>query len=253
MSLLTVENLRVYAGDRLLASLDELEVDRGECAAIVGESGSGKTTALQAMLGLTDGLRVTGRIVTGGVNVLEAGERQLCRIRGSAIALISQSPQASLNPTMRLGTLLRRALARHGVRGAEARSRTDEALRSVLLDPELLRRYPHQISGGQAQRFAIALAVALRADVILADEPTSALDVTVQAAVMDLLAELQHEHGIALILVSHDLAIVSSIAGRVIVMRDGQVVESGPAADVLTTPSAAYTRELLDAVPTIGK
>ncbi|MGI8330928.1 ABC transporter ATP-binding protein [Actinomadura scrupuli] len=253
MSLLTVENLRVYAGDRLLASLDELEVGRGECAAIVGESGSGKTTALQAMLGLTDGLRVTGRIVTGGVNVLEAGERQLCRIRGSAIALISQSPQASLNPTMRLGTLLRRALARHGVRGAEARSRTDEALRSVLLDPDLLRRYPHQISGGQAQRFAIALAVALRADVILADEPTSALDVTVQAAVMDLLAQLQHEHGIALILVSHDLAIVSNIAGRVIVMRDGRVVESGPATDVLTTPSAAYTRELLDAVPTIGK
>jgi peptide/nickel transport system ATP-binding protein len=251
--LLSVENLRVRAGDRLLASLDSLWVDRGECAAIVGESGSGKTTTLNAMLGLADGLRVTGKIVVGGVDIVGAGERALGRIRGSAVALISQSPQDSLNPTMRLGTLLKRALARHGLRGAPARERTEEALRSVLLEPGLLRRYPHQISGGQAQRFAIAMAVALRADIILADEPTSALDVTVQAAVLDLLARIRSEHGIGVVFVSHDLAVVSGIADHVVVMRDGRVVESGSAAEVLSNPSAAYTRELLDAVPAIGK
>jgi peptide/nickel transport system ATP-binding protein len=251
--LLSVENLRVRAGDRLLASLDSLCVERGECAAIVGESGSGKTTTLNAMLGLADGLRVTGKIVVGGVDIVGAGERALGRIRGSAVALISQSPQDSLNPMMRLGTLLKRVLARHGLRGAPARERTEEALRSVLLEPGLLRRYPHQISGGQAQRFAIAMAVALRADVILADEPTSALDVTVQAAVLDLLARIRSEHGIGVVFVSHDLAVVSGIADHVVVMRDGQVVESGSAADVLSNPSAAYTRELLDAVPAIGK
>ncbi|GGQ22652.1 peptide/nickel transport system ATP-binding protein [Actinomadura coerulea] len=250
---LTAENLRVRAGDLLLASLDELSVGPGECAAIVGESGSGKTTALNAMLGLTDGLRVSGRIVVNGTDVVTADERTLSKMRGSVIALVSQSPQASLNPTMRLGALLKRVLARHGLRGAEARERTEEALRSVLLDPGLLRRYPHQVSGGQAQRFAIAMAVALRADVILADEPTSALDVTVQAAVLDLLARLRDEHGIALVFVSHDLAVVSGIADHVVVMRQGHVVEAGPASDVLHSPSAAYTRELLDAVPAIGE
>jgi peptide/nickel transport system ATP-binding protein len=246
-AVLTAENLRVRAGDLLLASLDELSVGPGECAAIVGESGSGKTTALNAMLGLTDGLQVSGRVVVNGTDVVTADERTLSRMRGSVIALVSQSPQASLNPTMRLGTLLKR------LRGAEARERTEEALRSVLLDPGLLRRYPHQVSGGQAQRFAIAMAVALRADVILADEPTSALDVTVQAAVLDLLARLRDEHGIALVFVSHDLAVVSGIADHVVVMRQGEVVEAGPAAGVLTSPSAAYTRELLDAVPAIGE
>jgi peptide/nickel transport system ATP-binding protein len=251
--LLTVSDLRVHAGDRLLASLDTLTVDRGECVAIVGESGSGKTTTLAAMLGLTDGLRVSGEIVVDGVNVVAAGERELSRIRGSAVALISQSPQDSLNPTMRLGTLLRRVLARHGLRGAAARERMEEALRSVLLDPALLRRYPHQVSGGQAQRFAIAMAVALRADVVLADEPTSALDVTVQAAVLDLLGRLRTEHGLGLVFVSHDLAVVSGIADHVVVMRDGRVVESGPSADVLRHPTADYTRELLDAVPALGK
>ncbi|SNR51259.1 ABC transporter ATP-binding protein [Actinomadura mexicana] len=252
-AVLTAENLRVRAGDRLLASLDELSVGPGECAAIVGESGSGKTTALNAMLGLTDGLRVSGKVVVNGTDVVTADDRTLSKLRGSVIALVSQSPQASLNPTMRLGALLKRVLARHGLRGAEARERTEEALRSVLLDPGLLRRYPHQVSGGQAQRFAIAMAVALRADVILADEPTSALDVTVQAAVLDLLARLRDEHGIALVFVSHDLAVVSGIADHVVVMRQGSVVEAGPAADVLQSPSAAYTRELLDAVPAIGE
>ncbi|WP_328334297.1 MULTISPECIES: ABC transporter ATP-binding protein [unclassified Streptomyces] len=255
-SALSVTGLQVRAGDgedaRLLASLPHLELRAGECAAIVGESGSGKSTSLHAMIGLTDGLTVSGRIMVGDVDVVSAPEKTLNGLRGSRVALISQSPQSSLNPTMRLGTLIRRVLARHGIRGTEARRRTEDALRDVMLDPDLLRRYPHQISGGQAQRFAIALAVALRAEVVLADEPTSALDVTVQAAVLQLLDRLRSEYGIALVLVSHDLAVASRIADHVVVMWHGHVVESGPAADVLTEPSADYTRELLAAVPTLG-
>jgi peptide/nickel transport system ATP-binding protein len=254
---LSVTDLQVSVGDgpdaRLLASLPRLDVHAGTCVAIVGESGSGKSTTLHAMLGLTDGLTVSGRVTVGTVDVLHASEKVRGGLRGSRIALISQSPQSSLNPTMRLGTLMRRVLARHGVRGTEARQRTEAALRDVMLDPGLLRHYPHQISGGQAQRFAIAMAVALRAEIILADEPTSALDVTVQAAVLRLLDRLRAEHGIALVLVSHDLAVVARIADSVVVMRHGHVVESGPAADVLTQPSADYTRELLDAVPAFGE
>jgi ABC-type glutathione transport system ATPase component len=127
------------------------------------------------------------------------------------------------------------------------------ALADVALDDTLLRRYPHQVSGGQAQRFAIALAVALRADVLLADEPTSALDVTVQAQVVELLARLREEHGTAMLFISHDLAVIGQLADRVMVMRDGAVVEQGPADQVLGAPEDDYTRALLDAVPVIGR
>jgi ABC-type dipeptide/oligopeptide/nickel transport system ATPase component len=158
-----------------------------------------------------------------------------------------QSPQAALSPATRLGVLMRRALKLHG------RQATDEvmarALETVVLDREILRRYPHEISGGQAQRFAIALAIALGAEVVLADEPTSALDVTVQAEVVGVLRRLRAERDLALLLVSHDLALVSTIADRVLVMKDGAVVESGPAAEVLAEPSHPYTRELLEALP----
>jgi ABC-type dipeptide/oligopeptide/nickel transport system ATPase component len=128
-----------------------------------------------------------------------------------------------------------------------------DALADVRLDDTLLGRYPHQVSGGQAQRFAIALAVALRAEVLLADEPTSALDVTVQAQVVELLQRLRDEHGTAMLFISHDLAVIGQLAERVVVMRDGVVVEQGPAARVLTEPEEGYTRALIDAVPVIGR
>jgi ABC-type glutathione transport system ATPase component len=152
---------------------------------------------------------------------------------------------------MRLGRYFRRTLALHDVPDAETRMHA--ALADVSLDPDVLRRYPHQVSGGQAQRFAIALAVALRAGVLLADEPTSALDVTVQAQVVDLLRRLRDEHGTALLFISHDLAVVGQLADRLAVMRDGDVVEQGEARRVLRAPTAEYTRALLDAVPVIGR
>ncbi|SDI13902.1 peptide/nickel transport system ATP-binding protein/peptide/nickel transport system ATP-binding protein [Sinosporangium album] len=247
--MIEIRDLVVRAGGRVISSVPELDLAAGRCTALVGESGSGKTTALLATLGLVEGAEVTGRVTVCGTEVLTASERALRDLRGAKAALVMQSPQAALNPVMRLGTLMRRALARHGVKGAAARARAHEAVSAVLLDPAVLRRYPHQVSGGQAQRFALALALALGADVIAADEPTSALDVTVQAEVVAVLRRLRDERGLALLLVSHDLALVSTVADDVVVMKDGRVVESGPTARVLTEPAHPYTRDLVAAVP----
>jgi ABC-type glutathione transport system ATPase component len=246
-----VRDLQVRYGTRVVARVPELDVGAGECVAIVGESGSGKSTTLLSLLGLTEGAEVSGYISVCGVEVLQASPRRLREIRGARVALVLQSPQAALSPTTRLGTLMRRALKLHGVGGSKGGPERvmAEAVEAVMLDPRILRRYPHEISGGQAQRFAIALAIALGAEVILADEPTSALDVTVQAEVVGVLRGLREERGLALLIVSHDLALVSTIADRVLVMKDGEVVESGPAAEVLATPSHPYTRELLAALP----
>ncbi|TIC88618.1 ABC transporter ATP-binding protein [Nocardioides sp. GY 10113] len=242
-----------YAGRRV-SSMERLDVRAGECVAVVGESGSGKSTLLQAMTGLLagTGAETTGSVTVDGLDVLSAPERRLRAIRGSRVAMVMQSPQGSLNPTMRLGTLIRRVLKRHGVTGAAAKARIAAALDGVQLDAEVLNRYPHQVSGGQAQRFAIALAVALEAGVIAADEPTSALDVTVQAEVIGVLQRLRAERGVAVVLVSHDLALVSTVADRIVVMKDGAVVDEGDVDHVLRRSTCAYTRELVAAVPTIG-
>ena len=267
--MIEVRDLRVRYGGRVVADVPELDVREGECVAIVGESGSGKSTTLMSLLGLTPDAEISGHVRVCGVDVLTASPRRLREIRGARVALVMQSPQAALSPATRLGVLMRRALKLHGVgrpagprpgpssspkaRPAAGKGRLEdimgEAVEAVMLDREILRRYPHEISGGQAQRFAIALAIALGAEVILADEPTSALDVTVQAEVVGVLRRLREERGLALLLGSHDLALVSTIADRVLVMKDGAVVESGPAARVLAEPSHPYTRELLEALP----
>jgi ABC-type glutathione transport system ATPase component len=253
--LVEVHDLRVVVGGRQISGLNELVMHRGECLALVGESGSGKTTALMAMLGLLGpvGATITGSARVCGVDVLTAKPAQLRGIRGVRIALVLQSPQGSLNPTMRLGNLLRRTLMLHGVSRSEVPSRARAALAGVQLPEAILSRYPHEVSGGQAQRFGIALALALGAEVIAADEPTSALDVTVQAEIMGLLHRLRVERGLALLLVSHDLALVSTVADRVVVMRNGDVVESGPTRELFTDPSQGYTRELLAAVPRLER
>jgi peptide/nickel transport system ATP-binding protein len=246
--LVEVRDLEVRYGGRVVARVPELAVRAGECVAIVGESGSGKTSTLLATLGLLSGdARASGSIRVCGVDVLAAGPKELRAVRGARAALVMQDAQAALSPTMRLGDLARHALRLHGIR--DHRERVREAVEAVLLDPAILRRYPHQVSGGQAQRFSIALALALGAEVILADEPTSALDVTVQAEVIAVLRRLRDERGLAVLLVSHDLALVSTIADHVLIMKDGEVVEHGPAARVFAAPGHAYTRELLEALP----
>jgi peptide/nickel transport system ATP-binding protein len=252
---IAVRDLEVSFGDRVVARVPELDLPRGEVVGLAGESGSGKSMTALAILGLARhaGATVRGSIRLEDRELVGLGERELRRIRGRRIAMVMQSPRGSLSPTTRLGGLFDRTLRMHGVDKGERERRARSAMDEVRLDPELLRRYPHQISGGQAQRFAIALALALRADVLLADEPTSALDVTVQAEVVQLLRRVRDEHGTAVLFISHDLAVIGELAERIVVMRAGEVVESGPSRAVLAAPEADYTRELVAAVPVIGR
>ena len=251
---LQIRNLEVRFGEQLAASAAALDVDAGEIVGLAGESGSGKSMTIQAVLGLagTAGATVTGSIKLDGVELTAMSPAELRAIRGRRIAAIFQSPGLAFNPVFRVGAIVTRTLRQHGLSAAEARDRAAAAMRSVLLSPELQRRYPAQLSGGQLQRVAIALALALRADVLLADEPTSALDVTVQAEVLEVLRELRDSRGMAILFVSHDLAVIAELCDRVAIMRAGEVVEQGRTAQVITAPRHEYTRELLAAVPRLG-
>lgn len=252
--MLTIRDLEVAFGPRVVARVPELEIGRGEIVGLAGESGSGKSMTALAILGLARfaGATVHGSIALDGRELVGLRDRELREVRGRRIAMIMQSPRAALNPTLRLGELFERTLRLHDVPRGDLRARTVDGMQSVRLDPDLLERYPHQVSGGQAQRFAIALALALHADVLLADEPTSALDVTVQAEVINLLRRVRDERGTAMLFISHDLAVIGELADRIMVMRRGDVVEVGETRRVLQAPAAEYTRDLIAAVPRIG-
>ncbi|RHZ91081.1 ABC transporter ATP-binding protein [Cereibacter sphaeroides] len=259
---LTVEGLevsvRTEAGLRPLVSGLSFTLARGETLAIAGESGSGKSITSLAIMGLLPppAVRITGgRIKLGRTELTDLPEGRMRAIRGDRVAMIFQEPMTSLNPVLTIGTQLAEAIRAHEtVSKAEARARALEALRSVRLSqPERrLDQYPHELSGGMRQRVMIAMALALRPEVLIADEPTTALDVTVQREVLDLLRDLQRELGTAIILITHDMGVVAEMADRVIVMRDGRMVEEGPATQIFTEPRAEYTRALLAAVPRMG-
>jgi ABC-type glutathione transport system ATPase component len=248
---LQITDLRITFGSRPVVTLGELSVGAAEIVGLAGESGSGKSMTTLAVLGLahTVGASVTGSIRLDGQELTVLSQSQLRELRGSRIAAVFQNPAAAFSPVYRVGHVVRRALRVHGLSGSEADDRAAAAMRSVLLPPDLLRRYPAQLSGGQLQRVAIALALALQAEVLLADEPTSALDVTVQAEVLELLRALRESAGLSILFISHDLAVVAELCDRVAVMRAGAIVEQGPAARLLSTPAAEYTAELLAAVP----
>ncbi len=253
-ALLEIRNLAVEIGGRRLVDVAELAVGRGEIVGLVGESGAGKSMVLSTVIGLQPAnARVTGSIRFDGVELVgpHGPEGRLLRdLRGRRIALVPQAARASLTPTLQARHWLDRALALHRVPRAERKARLDHALDAVRLDPALLERYPHQLSGGEAQRVVIALAVALRAELLLADEATSALDVTVQAEVAELFRSLREHEGTAILLVSHDLALVAGLADRIDIIDRGVIVERGPAS-VLATPAHAVTRELVAANPTL--
>jgi ABC-type glutathione transport system ATPase component len=250
-----IRELRVTFGGRCVAHVPDLAIPAGTVVGLVGESGSGKSMTATAILGLADrlGAEVTGSIRLGETELVGAPETLLRHVRGRRIAMIFQSPATSFHPLMKLGDFMARALKLHGsISRRAARDRAESAVKEMLLPPAILDRYPHQLSGGQLQRVAIALALALDAEVLLADEPTSALDVTVQAEILALLTKLRDTRNLAVLLISHDLGAVSEVADTLAVMRDGEVVELGDTRGVISSPQHSYTRDLLNSVPVLG-
>ncbi|CUH68139.1 Glutathione import ATP-binding protein GsiA [Thalassovita gelatinovora] len=228
-------------------------VDRGETVALVGESGSGKSvTALSTVSLLGDVAQVGGSVSYDGQEMIDAPDRLLRKVRGNDISFIFQEPMTSLNPLHTIERQLTESLALHqSVVGHEARTRVLELLQKVgIRDAESrLGAYPHQLSGGQRQRVMIAMALSNKPDILIADEPTTALDVTIQAQILELLAELKRSEDMGLLFITHDLSIVRRIADRVCVMKDGEIVETGPTAAIFENPQHPYTQKLLSAQP----
>jgi ABC-type dipeptide/oligopeptide/nickel transport system ATPase component len=226
------------------------EVRRCRLTAVVGETGSGKSiTALSVLRIQPPAFVVTGgSIAWGGLDLLTCGPRELRTVRGRQISMVFQDARAALNPVLRVGDQLAAVHRRHhGSRRAEARAAAEEALRSVQI-PEPARRarqYPHEFSGGMAQRVMIAMALLCRPDLLVLDEPTTGLDVTIQADIMQLVTELVRDQGLSTLLITHDLGVVAETADDVVVMRHGQVVETGTTEQVFLTPAHPYTRDLL--------
>ncbi len=234
-----------------------LTIGPGEVLGLVGESGSGKSiTSLAIMRLLPPQAQLAGEILftENGTtrNLLTLPEDSMRQLRGSRIAMIFQEPMTALNPVMRVGDQIAEAiLAHHSISKHEAHQRAVDAMNEVAI-PDPTRRardYPHQLSGGMRQRIMIAMAIANRPQLLIADEPTTALDVTIQAQILDLLADLRTKFGLAMLFISHDLAVVSHVADRVAVMYAGSMVELGPKRDIFQSPAHPYTRGLLHAVP----
>ncbi|MDR2454782.1 MAG: ABC transporter ATP-binding protein [Bifidobacteriaceae bacterium] len=233
------------------------QVRPGEIVAVVGESGSGKTVSALATVGLlATNARVSGEIVFDGRHLEQLKERDLRRIRGSQIAMISQEPVAALDPVFTIGFQLGEVvrLDQPGLPAAKVKARVVELLEMVEIPAPAsrLRDYPHQFSGGMCQRILIAMALARSPKLLIADEPTTALDVTVQAEILATLRRVRQRTGAAILLITHNMGVVADMADQVVVMRDGEVVEAGPAERVFARPEHSYTRRLLAAVPRIG-
>ncbi|HEY9313256.1 ABC transporter ATP-binding protein [Williamsia sp.] len=235
----------------------DLQVHPGEVVAVVGESGSGKTTTANAIIGLlpANGRLTSGSIKIAGTEIAGAKEKVLRTLRGSVVGLIPQDPMVGLNPTQRVGVQVAEAVKLRGVKGPQIGDEVADALtKAGLEDPQLLaKRYPHELSGGQRQRVLIAIALAGKPDLIIADEPTSALDVTVQARILDHLESLVRDTGIALLIITHDLAVAADRADRVVVMQRGRIVEEGSPATILVDPADSYTRRLIAAAPALAQ
>lgn len=257
--LLSVRDLWVEVASRrgrgaILRGVD-LEIHSGELVGVVGETGSGKsTTALAIMRLLSETMRITrGSIDFDAIDLAKAGERTMQRLRGARLAMIFQDPRSHLNPVFPVGEQLIDVVRTHG----GAKESEDEAIR-LLEQVNLpnaracLNSYPHQLSGGMAQRVMIAMALAGKPDLLIADEPTSALDVTVQAQILALLRGLATEQGLAVLLISHNVAALAQVCDRVAVMYAGSVVETAPISSLLDDPGHPYTRGLLAAVPRVG-
>lgn len=253
--LLEVNNLTVQlqTGQRMIRPVDavSLKLKQGETLAVVGESGSGKSMLCRAILGLVPS---SGSVMFNGHDTNRLSSAEMNRIRGREIGVVLQNPLSSLNPVMTIASQIAEPMRCHlGIRSGEAKERVWALLRAVGIPQaeERMGCYPHQLSGGMRQRVAIAIALACEPKLLIADEPTTALDVTVQAEVLRLLAQLQQERQMAILLVSHDLGVVAGCADTVAVMYAGRIVEQAPVRELFGQMQMPYTRALFDAIPRI--
>jgi len=259
MPLLDVQNLttRFHTRNGVVHAVEDISfsVEKGQTVGIVGESGSGKSVTCYSLIGLIPqppGKIHSGKAIFDGVDLLQASEKQLRGIRGKRISMIFQDPMTSLNPFLKISTQLTEPLEIHeGIKGKVALHRAIDALAEVgIPEPEKrIHAYPHEFSGGMRQRVMIAMALITRPELLICDEPTTALDVTVQKQVLDLIKDRQEKLGTAVILITHDLAVVHQSCDEVNVMYAGRIVERAPTKELFTTPLHAYTRALMKSIP----
>ena len=251
MTLLSIQNLSVVIHGTPILHDVSFDIAAGEIVAVTGESGSGKSmTAMSVMALLPTGAKATGRLTLDGRDILSTDEATLCTMRGNEMGMVFQEPMTALNPVQTIGAQVAETIRIHErISKKQALIRASETLERVGLpnDRFPLSRYPHELSGGQRQRVVIAMAIALRPKILIADEPTTALDVTMQATILELLKDLAAEFGMGLLMITHDLAVVSNIADRIVVMQNGQVVEQGETQQLLSDMQHPYTKALFAA------
>ena len=260
--MLDIQDLSVVFTDRdtPFTAVDQfsLQIDAGEVVGVVGESGSGKSMTAHALMGLIQSryAHVTGKAEFDGTDLLSLPPRELRNYQGKELSIIFQEPMTSLDPTARIGKQVEESLAIHGkLSRAERRAKALDAMALAgLPDPEAVyRQYPHRLSGGMRQRVMIASALVLRPRLLIADEPTTALDVTVQAQILDTLKDINRKEGTAILFISHDLGVIRALCRRVVVMKSGRIVESGPVDEVFYHPREDYTKLLISSRPTRTK
>ena len=258
-NVLNIENLYVsfdtYAGEVQAVRGVSYSVDEGEVLAVVGESGCGKSVTAQTIMKLNPmpPARIkSGKLTLNGIDIIAADEAEMMKIRGKEVSMIFQDPMTSLNPTMQVGKQIVEAIVHHQKLGKkEAEARAIEMLKKVQIPnaEERAKQYPHEFSGGMRQRAMIAMALSCNPKLLIADEPTTALDVTIQAQIIDLLADIRKEMNTAIILITHDFGVVANLADRIAVMYAGKIVETGTANDIFNNPSHPYTSALLSSLP----
>lgn len=249
--ILELQDARFGYGRRTVVDGVSLGVAEGEALGLVGESGAGKSTIFSLLLGLA--APQSGAVLFDGAP-LDRGDRRLIRRFRTQVQTVFQDPYSSLDPRQRVDRIVGEPLRSLGIsRGDAALREVTDAVHAVGLDADVLRRYPHEFSGGQRQRIAIARAIVSKPRVLLADEPVSALDVTTRIQVIELLSRLRAETGMALVMVSHDLSAVAALCERTVVLQGGRVVEEGPTRGVLDSPTTAYTRTLVSAIPRLPR
>ena len=248
-------SVRYHAADGLVRAVNNvsLTLEEGETLGLVGETGAGKTTTALSLLRLlpkrTSEIQ-SGGIFLDGVNLLELPEKEMCSIRGSKIAMIFQDPMTALNPLQRVGDQIAEVIELHwNMTRQETAAKVDEIMESVGLPAERKEEYPHQFSGGMKQRIVIAIALACNPELLIADEPTTALDVTIQAQILETLKDINRKEGTAILFISHDLGVVKALCSRVVVMKTGRIVESGPVDGVFYHPREDYTKLLISSRP----